>query len=104
LHSPGGPAGSAGQQWFAWSGDEPVTHSLLASKLSCASYRFGLSTRRFLRWLFVEPSSLHFPEHALALHLLFQDPKGLIDIVIAHKDLQSLTPMGSKFDEGRCCN
>jgi hypothetical protein len=26
--------------------------------------------------------------------VLFLDPKGLIDIVIAHKDLQSLTPIG----------
>ena len=38
--------------------------------------------------LFVVVAEFHLAEDALTLHLLFQRPKGLIDIVIADDDLQ----------------
>jgi hypothetical protein len=32
-------------------------------------------------------AELHFPEDALALHLLFQRAQGLVDIIVADVDL-----------------
>src|SRR5262249_35241693 len=35
----------------------------------------------------IEAPPLHFAEHAFPLHFLLQDPKSLIDVVIADEDL-----------------
>src|SRR5215472_490921 len=68
-------------------GDQSFTNSLLTGKLAEAAHRLGLFPRRLLRWLLVEAPPLHFPEHAFPLHLLLQDAKSLIDVVIADEYL-----------------
>src|SRR5215216_3478010 len=62
----------------------------LARELAHAAHRLGLLPRRFLRWLLVEPPALHLAEDAFALHLLFQHAERLVDVVVAHQDLQWL--------------
>jgi hypothetical protein len=60
----------------------------------------GLPLRRFL----VRPSLLHFPEDALALHLLLQNTKRLVDIVIANKYLQMKLPAGLRTRQVPACS
>jgi len=47
-------------------------------------------SRRFLRWLLVEPSPLHLAEDAFPLHLPFQRPESLLDIVVTDEYLQEI--------------
>jgi hypothetical protein len=51
-------------------------------------FRFlaGLALRRF----FIRPAAFHLTKNALALHLLFEDPESLIDIVVASEYLQNV--------------
>ena len=69
-------------------GDEPFALCLLARELARAADRFGLFAVFALRRLFVRAPLLHLTKHAFALHFLFQNTKRLIDIVVAHKNLQ----------------
>src|SRR6266446_6886831 len=79
---------SAQRRWlFFRRGNQSFPHRLLASKLAEAAHRLGLFSCRLLRWLLVEAPPLHFAEHAFPLHLLLQDAKGLIDVVIADEYL-----------------
>jgi hypothetical protein len=71
-------------------GDRSVAHGLLASKLSCSAQRFALFACRPFGRLLIEPPPLHFPEHAFALQFFLQDPKRLVDIVVANEHLQKL--------------
>ena len=73
----------------------------LAQKFAPAADRFGALARLLLGRLLEVAAELHLAEHALALHLLFQGAKGLIDIVVAHDDLNddshssyALAPLG----------
>src|SRR5262249_23272493 len=52
-------------------------------------FRFlaGLALRRF----FIRPAAFHLTKNALALHLLFEDPESLIDIVVANEYLQNVS-------------
>jgi len=43
----------------------------------------------FLGRLFIGSSPLDFTEEPFALELLFQDPEGLIDVVVANENFQS---------------
>ena len=76
-----------------WGGDRPVTYRLLAGELARPPYCLALLSVRFIRWLFIKPTPLHFPENAFALHFLFEDSKSLLDIVISDKDLQLLNSL-----------
>jgi hypothetical protein len=49
----------------------------------------------FLGRLFIGSSPLDFTEEPFALELLFQDPEGLIDVVVANENFQSETPLGA---------
>src|SRR6476646_10933695 len=60
---------------------------LLPGELAGAANGLGLLARLSLRGLLIGAALLHFPEHAFALHLLLQDTKRLVDIVVANKDL-----------------
>jgi hypothetical protein len=68
-------------------GSIPLALHTLAQELAVAAHRLGLLTGAPLGGFFVTAPQLHFPEHAIALHFLFEDPKGLVDIVFANEDL-----------------
>src|SRR5260370_40638975 len=65
----------------------PLALHPLAQQLAVAAHRLGLLARAPLGGFFVSAAQLHFAEHSLALHLLFEDPEGLVDIVVANEDL-----------------
>ena len=46
-------------------------------------------------WFPLSASPLHLPEHAFALHLLFENTQGLIDVVVANENLH-LAPRPSR--------
>src|SRR5262249_37472250 len=69
-------------------GNEPVALRLLARELARAADRLGLFPVFALRRLFIGAPLLHFTKHAFTLHFLFQNTESLIDIVVAHKNLQ----------------
>jgi hypothetical protein len=83
-------APSAGQYFFSSPRcrDKALALRLLASELVGSADRFSPFARHFLGRLLVKSSALHFAKNALALHLLLQYAKGLIDIVVANKYLQ----------------
>src|SRR5262249_31768759 len=74
-------------QLFFRRGDQSIPDRLLAGKLAGAARCLGLFSCRLLRWLLIEAPPLHFAEYAFPLHFLLQDPKSLIDVVIADEDL-----------------
>src|SRR5262245_11301284 len=77
---------------LARGGDQALPLRLLARELSCPADCLAFFPRRFLRRLFVEPPALHLAEDALPLHLLFQRPERLVDIVVADEYLQKTIP------------
>ena len=70
--------------------DETFALRLLARQLARAAHRFASLPCRSFRRLFVEASALHLAENAFSLHLLFENPKSLVDIVVANEYLQDL--------------
>lgn len=64
---------------------------LFSLQLAMPPDGFGPFAHASLAGFFVSAPPLHFPEDSLALHLLFQDFEGLVDVVVADGDLQ-LTP------------
>src|SRR5512144_203997 len=74
------------------SGNQPLADRLLARSLAGAPHRFTFFPRRLGRRLLVEAALLHLAKHAFALHLLLQDAKSLVDIVVADEDLQLFIP------------
>src|SRR4051812_26380971 len=68
---------------------------LLAGQLAGATHSFGLFTSLLLGRFFVVPAELHFPENALALHLLFQRLERLVDIIIADENLHAASSFNS---------
>ena len=77
--------------------DEALALGALARELVGAPNRFGPLTRTLLRGLFVGPAALHLPENTLALHLLLERAKRLIDVVVTHEYLNQndlLPPFG----------
>jgi len=76
--------------------DDAFALGTLASQLAGASDSFsalaGLLLGRFLKRL----TRFHFPEQALALHLLLQRAQSLLNVVIADDDLYyGTSPSGS---------
>ena len=65
----------------------------LALQLAHTAHGFGIFTSTLLRRFFKMIATLHFAEGAFALHLLFQCFQRLIDVVIAHKDLNQGSPL-----------
>ena len=84
--------GSSARGRFAWlrRRDETFTLRLLARQLARAANGFASLPCRSFRRLFVEASSLHLAEDAFPLHLLLENPKSLVDIVVANEYLQDL--------------
>jgi hypothetical protein len=67
---------------------EPLSHRLFARELAGAAHGLGLFSYCALRRLLIELPPLHLSEDALALHLLLQDAKRLLHIVVTNEDLQ----------------
>src|SRR5215204_5980229 len=74
-------------------GNQPFPDRCLAGLLACAAHGFRPLSDFALRGLFVGAALLHLPEDALPLHLLFQHPERLIDVVVANEDLQRTHPL-----------
>jgi hypothetical protein len=75
-----------------WSGDQTFTLCLFTGELARSADCLGFLPSRLLRWLLIESSPLHLTKDAFPLHLLLEDSKGLVDVVVAHKYLQRNTP------------
>lgn len=59
----------------------------LAGQLTRAAHSFGGFARPLLGRLFIMIATLHFTESAFPLHLLLQRLQRLIDVVVAHENL-----------------
>jgi hypothetical protein len=68
--------------------NETFALRLFPGELARASDGLALLAILALGRLLIGLSALHFTKNALALHLLLEDPKCLIDIVVANKYLQ----------------
>src|ERR1700674_5833398 len=80
---------SAGQNLpSSRSRDQPFALRFLAGGLAGPADRFAFLPCRLFRWFLVKSSTLHLTEDAISLHLLFEDPQSLIDVVIADEYLQ----------------
>jgi hypothetical protein len=69
-----------------------------AGELAHAADRFGFFTSRSFRGLFVEAPLFHFAKDAFPLHLLLEDAKRLIDVVVANQNLQVCLPVIEKLE------
>src|SRR5215210_2369527 len=72
-----------------WSGDQALPDGCLAGLLARPAHGFGLLAGFALGGFLVGFARLHLAEDALALHLLFQHPEGLIDVVVANEYLHA---------------
>src|SRR5215475_11841050 len=86
------PALVAGGRLPYWSGDQSVPDSLPARQLARSPHSLRLLSRHLVRWLLIEATAAHLPEHTFALHLLLQDAKRLLDVVVTNEYLHALLP------------
>jgi len=75
--------------------DQAFALGLLPGGLPRAPDGFRLLPGLALRRFFIGLATLHLAKNALALHLLFQHPEGLIDIVVANEYLQMFSNRGA---------
>jgi len=78
-------------------GQQTLTLHLLADSLAGTPDRFGLFAGLALGRLLVSLPLPHLTKHTLALHFLFQNAQGLLNVVIADKYLQKPTS-GSSYE------
>ncbi len=76
------------------------TLNALASQLTGAAHGFSLLASALFGGLFVVYVALHFAEGPFTLHLLLQSLEGLIDVIVADKNLYQryLSIQGSVTD------
>jgi hypothetical protein len=79
-------------------GNQAFALGQLPSGLPRASDGFRLLARLAFRRFFIRPAALHLAKNALALQLLFKNPKGLIDIVVANEYLQNSSDLLLSLD------
>jgi len=77
----------------AGTGHKPFALGGLAGGFAGTTHGFASLAGFLLRRLLVGAAALHFTEQAFALKLLFQDPEGLVDIVVANGNLQRTSPL-----------
>ena len=70
-----------------WWGQQTFTLGALAGQLAGATDGFSLLACALFRGLLIVHVPLHFAERAFTLHLLLQRLEGLIDIIVAHENL-----------------
>src|SRR5262249_24027878 len=79
---------SSGQQTDAGEGGlVALAFHALALQLAEAAHGLGALAGLLFRRLLEMPAELHLAEYALALHLLLQRPKGLVDVIVANDNL-----------------
>src|SRR5262249_13958402 len=71
--------------------DQAFALGLFPGRLARAPDGFRLLAGLALGRLFIRLAALYLTKNALALHLLLEDPEGLIDIVVANDDLQNVS-------------
>ena len=72
-------------------GDQAFALGQFPGRLARAPDGLRLLAGLALGRLFIRLAALHLAKNALALHLLFEDPERLIDIVVAKDDLQNVS-------------
>jgi hypothetical protein len=82
-------------------GDQAFALGQLPGGLPRASDGFRLLARLAFRRFFIRPAALHLAKNALALQLLFKNPKSLIDIVVANEYLQNFSDLLLALDARR---
>jgi hypothetical protein len=96
---------------FCAGGNQAFALRLLARELTCPTDCFAFFSRRFLRWLLIEPSSLHPVEDAFRC-IFFQHSESLLDIAVTNEYLKEIIPsvcpnaqhdeLADRVDEDRC--
>src|SRR5215211_4394159 len=76
-----------------WRRNQPFPDRGLARGLARPAHRFRFLTGFALGGLLVGFALLHLAEDTLALHLLFEHPERLIDVVVANEYLQRACPL-----------
>jgi hypothetical protein len=74
---------------------------LFSGEFAGSSDRLIALPRRSFGRLLVEPSELHLPKDAFSLHFLFEDPKRLVDVVVANQYLQVMIPLFQSRQESK---
>ena len=89
---------AGGNGFSDWSGNQALSNGLFAGQLARAPNGVGFLSRRSYRWLLIEPCSSHLFEHAFPLHLLLQDTKRLLDVVVADENLHCVALLRCRRD------
>src|SRR5262249_33966179 len=79
---------------------QPLALHALARELARPADGFRLFARLLFGGLFVVAAELHLAENALALHLLLQRLKGLVDVVVANENLHAVVPLDRLNGQG----
>src|SRR5215218_6377142 len=89
-----GPTRAAADPRLGFRGrNQPFPDRRLALSFARPAHGFRLLAGFALGGFLVGFARLHLPEDALALHLLFQRPERLIDVVVANEYLQRTGPL-----------
>jgi hypothetical protein len=72
-------------------GDQAFALGLFPGSLARASDGFRLLAGLALGRFFIRLAALHLTKNALTLHLLFEHPESLIDIVVSNEYLQDVS-------------
>jgi hypothetical protein len=88
-----GTTSAAHNCWLAW--QKTFALHFLASEFASATNGFSLLADALFRRLFEVVAELHLAEDALALHLLLERFKSLIDVVVANENLHADVSSGS---------
>jgi hypothetical protein len=84
------PRATARNNWFRR--QQALALQLLARELTRPANGLSLFASTLFRWLFEVIAELHLAENALALKLLFERLKGLVNVVVANENLQAKRP------------
>src|SRR5215217_4319806 len=76
-----------------WSGDQALPDRCLARGFARPAHGFRLLTSLAFGGFLVSFALFHLAEDTFPLHLLFQHPERLIDVVVANDDLQRTCPL-----------
>ena len=83
--------------------DQAFALRLFPGRLARAADGFRLLAGLALGRFFIRLAALHLTKNALALHLLFEDSQGLIDIVVSNDDLQNVSNLLTALDAPSSC-
>jgi len=83
--------------------DQAFALGLFPGRLARAPDGFRLLAGLALGRLFIRLAALHLAKDALALHLLFEHPESLIDIVVSYEYLQNISNLLLALDAPSSC-